>query len=934
MSTAGTAGGAEEEIPRGEEVVGTAAVAAEGTAVGAEAARAVDGTGEGAAVGPGRAGAGAEDNEENERPVGTPSMGLNSDAAVNNNNSYNSYSRAPRAGGMLYGQQECWAGAVGALLQRGIEREAPHVDGGIAPQAQRFLDGGWARRGGVPFIVSTFCNDWARKPNDAIPAMVKIFNNMRMTSTKSVAEVLGFGNKRPVAAAVIGGLRFVEGRTLPVGHWTAVMWQDRKWIERDGDKEREIDRDALEDVVYWVWSRREQEAAQARRRAGEEILPPLPASRSEVPLWRRLGTGRPRKNQLRAFEGAYGGGEVADQSVNASKRDSGIIAGIWMLTAAVQAAALLGSVAPQKPAAPGVGALAWRCIYERASNTVVNAVRSFMKVAGVGTRRKPVEPQAVVAALAPGLLELGAQPAAAQSVFADGARTAPISDALFATDKVIVCSEVREQVSALKHTRTHLGIGAYGRVEAVVLSNPLSKAPTRPYVTIVRQRTTGGGAEAGNAFQRFDGDGTVSEVAPLGRLISDAGDNIKPVMVLYRIISTGVAQPRREGPEATSATAQQQPLTVEQLLGATRSVQEVVEDFRLGRSSFPLVAQLKGKHFREIKLRPLNDLVMTPLVRNGVVPKVHQQRQRILLDLQLGITEEMEPLPLTTCATHVIEQLAATGKRNKMLRATTTFRYMTSLSGAMQAINLYSNFPTGILLSQCGRWAAAMRAAEIAAKVDEPTDQPAMDYEAVDAAVKAATTDGNKQVASIIMMTWLCGARAGDISQILRKDVRFEPLVPGTTFQKVRILMSRGKAAKLAQAHTIYTIIPPQWRDGLADWMKDFAPEAPLFKRSSEVEWRKLSAAINKALQTTNRRFGQRALRRGALQTMAADPNVDLATLRCFSGHTNDEMLLRYLNWGMRANGRAQQAQEAARNLFAQDEDSSSSTSTTSSDTL
>jgi hypothetical protein len=117
-------------------------------------------------------------------------------------------------------------------------------------------------------------------------------------------------------------------------------------------------------------------------------------------------------------------------------------------------------------------------------------------------------------------------------------------------------------------------------------------------------------------------------------------------------------------------------------------------------------------------------------------------------------------------------------------------------------------------------------------------------------------------------------------------------------------------------------------------------PSAHLFTRATERDWGKLSSAITRALRTAGPKFGQRALRRGALQTIAADPQVSLETLRTFSGHTNDEMLLRYLNWGLQANGRAAEAQKAAENLFPQaapaeppaipsDDDTHSTTSST-----
>ena len=110
--------------------------------------------------------------------------------------------------------------------------------------------------------------------------------------------------------------------------------------------------------------------------------------------------------------------------------------------------------------------------------------------------------------------------------------------------------------------------------------------------------------------------------------------------------------------------------------------------------------------------------------------------------------------------------------------------------------------------------------------------------------------------------------------------------------------------------------MPLQWKALIDAHLAELPPTGPVFKRATEREWSKLSAAITQALRTADPTFGQRALRRGALQTIAADPAVDLATVRLFSGHTNDGTALRYLNWGQRAANRARCGQQAAAALF------------------
>ena len=198
-------------------------------------------------------------------------------------------------------------------------------------------------------------------------------------------------------------------------------------------------------------------------------------------------------------------------------------------------------------------------------------------------------------------------------------------------------------------------------------------------------------------------------------------------------------------------------------------------------------------------------------------------------------------------------------------------------------------------------------------KMNETVNKPAMAYKDVDAALSTAQLD--PQVSAAIIITWLCAGRVGDSTLFHKEDFVFSPISDATQFQKLRIIVRRGKAARLAQPHTIYTICPPQWRTRLMEYLDRFEPTAPLFNRGTDRDWAKLRTAITAALRTSNKEFGHRALRRGALQTLAADPSVDLATLRTFSGHTNDEMLLRYLNWGLEASKLQVAGQRAATNL-------------------
>jgi hypothetical protein len=63
------------------------------------------------------------------------------------------------------------------------------------------------------------------------------------------------------------------------------------------------------------------------------------------------------------------------------------------------------------------------------------------------------------------------------------------------------------------------------------------------------------------------------------------------------------------------------------------------------------------------------------------------------------------------------------------------------------------------------------------------------------------------------------------------------------------------------------------------------------------VPWVLQQQRMRLALRSANPELNTRAIRRGALQTMAMN-GVPTKTLMTFSGHTNEETLKRYLNYG------------------------------------
>jgi hypothetical protein len=77
---------------------------------------------------------------------------------------------------------------------------------------------------------------------------------------------------------------------------------------------------------------------------------------------------------------------------------------------------------------------------------------------------------------------------------------------------------------------------------------------------------------------------------------------------------------------------------------------------------------------------------------------------------------------------------------------------------------------------------------------------------------------------------------------------------------------------------------------------------------------RTFGVLVNLALRTANANYSVRAIRRGALQAMAADGAPD-DVLVIFSGHKSAETLHRYLNWGAKSAARSDRGFAAALSL-------------------
>ena len=662
--------------------------------------------------------------------------------------------------------------------------------------------------------------------------------------------------------------------------------------------------------------------------------PAASAPASGVTAPRANSPGRPRKNKNGAIATKY----AADgrSPTNLSQRDCAIAAAMWMLVAIVQTPGVMQVDKPQRPTENHIAEAAWRALYER-DDAAVDAVREAtgQTLDGNGLR-KLQEPTEMLIFLGDACTELGVRGEDMRYVHGDGKRTAPLAvDHDVLPGSLIVCLPTFD-MGALTAKIMDIGHGVKARVEAVIMMTRPSfgeAEAARHYWTVIRQRDESQDkATEDNAFQRFD-DGERSAVRKL-----EAMREGTPCVVLFRVVSVptarviGVPAARAVGAVAARVTARSAARTEEQKAGPMRSAAAdisasaiidgaaTIEDSKRHQvqpTDVPLASRMQAKALTAMRVH--RQWMKADMVVTGLSKRVRERHRRLLMDFRAWITPETAEMPLDDALVQFISKTRHHGKRNKAWSESSTLRNMTALAGAFTQLPVYTDCRASIDLGRSPTWKSALRGQEIKTKMAEPVNQAAMRYGDVKIAVEAAVAADDNEVAVAIMLTWLCAGRVGDATQFHCEDIEFAPIDQALRFQHVKILMRRGKTAKQADPHTVYSVVPPEWKATMDLYMEKRGKQQTLFTRATDRDWGKLSAAITAALRVAGEQFGQRALRRGALQTIAADPAVDLATLRTFSGHTNDATLLRYLNWGHESGKQAALAQTAARNLFPTD---------------
>ena len=307
--------------------------------------------------------------------------------------------------------------------------------------------------------------------------------------------------------------------------------------------------------------------------------------------------------------------------------------------------------------------------------------------------------------------------------------------------------------------------------------------------------------------------------------------------------------------------------------------------------SAPSAAVVTGRMFSSISIHQ----TPSPDLRNAFHPQTVQMHLRFLDEFQQHLKRSPAwlDLPLTAAAIRFLAIRAkAPNKEGKSSwQPQTLLRNASSFFGALSNLPLYSDANLGVVLSYDPTWKCTLRYWRAEAQNAQPSNQAATSYYQVVEAIDATPLD-DLPTMFMLALQWVLGARVSDILMLRRHHV-----VWNNHTRELQVKIDEGKMKKTIDPYTVHAIVSEEMApifESFLSKIKDSEERLFPFTTISRIDRIK---KINIALKRVDLGLSTRAVRRGALQSMAVK-GVNLSTLRLFSGHKSDEMCKRYLDWG------------------------------------
>jgi len=156
-----------------------------------------------------------------------------------------------------------------------------------------------------------------------------------------------------------------------------------------------------------------------------------------------------------------------------------------------------------------------------------------------------------------------------------------------------------------------------------------------------------------------------------------------------------------------------------------------------------------------------------------------------------------------------------------------------------------------------------------------------------------------------LLLQWATAARPFCVYQLRPSNIVFGK------DNRISVLFQKGKGVTMRQSpYTVHTQIP-SYHELLMSFVESRMDSPTIFSTPYET----LCVTIRTVMRHFDPLYEMRSPRRGSLCCMARK-GVSLRTLRQFSGHTTNRMILRYLGWGMSHGRGIKKGEKAAIHLW------------------
>jgi len=240
---------------------------------------------------------------------------------------------------------------------------------------------------------------------------------------------------------------------------------------------------------------------------------------------------------------------------------------------------------------------------------------------------------------------------------------------------------------------------------------------------------------------------------------------------------------------------------------------------------------------------------------------------------------------------------------------TTRFNHALHLEAALKRLELYCGLPTSsnINLKDSPIWEDGLRQINTASTAHIPDQATPLTKEVFTKLATQLNRTKQYHLLALLVVAWSHAARPTNVLSLRKEDISFSKEAMTVTWRRAKTCQYRGPYTTFSSMLRP-DLSPSPWMKRLKAFVQNSGPD--LFP----VAWHtKLLKELLALLKTEN--LVTRSIRRGSLTTLA-DAGKPIEVLMVMSGHTNKQMLYRYLGWGSRVRHEESSVSEAARQLW------------------